>query len=138
MSGGSWAGNLFRTRIYHAADLVEFWQVCGVRDRNDLYKMLMGNFSDRGQPEIDKLWRDCCIDDIGVEPTLNEFGTKQEVLDTIIQKRTRDFEDTGARTHLAINLTPSMIKERYGARFESRLSQLCHVITLKGHDRRKD
>lgn len=130
--------NLFRMRIYHAADIVDLWQNFGVKNRYELYDMLKGNYSDRGQPEIDRLWRDCCIDDIGVEPCLNEYGTKQEVLDTIIQKRTREFEDTGARTHMAINLTPEKIKERYGARFESRLHQICYVITLRGQDRRKD
>jgi hypothetical protein len=129
---------LFRLRVYQASELVEQWQVFGVKQRYQLYEMLNGNYSDRGQPEIDKLWRDCCIDDIGTEPILNEYGTKQEVLDTIIQKRTRDFEDSGARTHLAINLNPEMLRERYGVRFESRLHQICHVVTLRGDDRRKD
>ena len=131
---------LFMLRIYQANDLVEMWQRCGVKDRDDFWKELLGHRPtfDNIPDYIKDLWRDICIDDAGAEPTLNEYGTKMEVLDTIIQRRTRMFEDYGARTHLAINLTPEMIQDRYGKRFESRLHQLCHVIELRGDDRRKD
>jgi len=129
---------LFRLRVYQAADLVELWQVHGVKNRYEIYELLKGNYSDRGQPAIDVLWRDRCIDDIGTEPILNEFGTKQEVIDTIIQKCCNEFRDCGARTHMAVNLTPKMFIERYGVRAESRLHQMCHVVTLRGNDRRRD
>lgn len=129
---------LFRLRVYQAADLVELWQVHGVKNRYEIYDLLKGNDTNRGQPEIDRLWRDRGIDDIGTEPTLNDFGTKQEVLDTIIQKCCKEFQECGARTHMAVNLTPKMFIERYGVRAESRLHQMCHVVTLRGDDRRRD
>jgi len=128
---------LFRLRIYQAADLVELWQIHGAKNRYEIYEMLKGNYSDRQQSAIDCLWRDRCIDDIGTEPTLNDYGTIQEVIDTIIQKCASEFVDCGARTHMAVNLTPEMFITRYGVRTESRLHQMCHVITLRGEDRRK-
>lgn len=144
--------NLFRLRIFSAIDLKSRYKVLGDTKRYELYKEMAGNYSDRGQPAIDQLYRDCCIDDIGTETTIVDYGEREECIDTIVQHRNREFETSGARTHMSFNILLEPIikdgkqisppgasaQERYGARFVSRVYQMCHVVVLKGNDRRRD
>jgi DNA replication protein DnaC len=129
---------LLATRIFEAETLVDRWQIYGPHNRKEIYKELTGHYPHHERLEIARNWRDCIIDDIGTEPILNEFGTKREVIDSIIQRRTREFEEFGARTHISTNLSLNQLQERYGKRFVSRLNQICHIVVLKGEDRRED
>jgi len=143
---------LFRLRMYSAVELKGRYKALGDTKRYELYQEMAGNYSNRDQPKIDCLWRDCCIDDIGTEGTIVNYGEREECIDSIVQHRNREFESTGARTHMSFNvlLEPIMqdgkqisapgasAQERYGARFVSRVHQMCHVVVLSGNDRRRD
>jgi DNA replication protein DnaC len=126
------------SKMFPANVLIDKWEVYGVKERSEFFNLLKGHKPTQERREIARTWRDCIIDDIGTEPTLNDYGTKREVIDTIIQHRTREFEDSGARTHMSMNLSLDGIQNRYGPRFVSRVHQLCHVVVLKGSDRRRD
>ena len=134
---------LFGLRMYTAPELVERWQRLGIDGREDLFTELRGNAAPYAYPEgYENCWKDIVIDDVGTEPTLNDFGTKLEVIDAIITRRVLEFESTQAMTFITCNLKlegagADSIAGRYGARLESRLHQICHVVALKGNDRRK-
>jgi len=73
-----------------------------------------------------------CIDDLGAEPTVNDMGTKFEVLAEIVNHRAAN----GFKTHFTMNLTGPEISARYGERIVSRL-MLCKRHELKTANRRK-
>jgi DNA replication protein DnaC len=73
-----------------------------------------------------------CIDDLGREPTVNEYGNKSEILADVIAYR----EARGYRTHFTTNLTGPEISARYGDRAVSRLMN-CKRHELKTPNRRK-
>jgi len=145
--------NLFRLRMFSSIELKSRYKVLGDAKRQALYDEMKGNYSNRNQPAIDCLWKDCCIDDIGTETTIVDYGEREECIDTIVQHRSREFEISGARTHMSFNILLEPLKdaqgnqlspkgesaqERYGARFVSRVHQMCFVIVLRGNDRRRD
>lgn len=67
------------------------------------------------------------IDDIGTEQIPNNYGTKLDVFELIIQQMyNKNFE----RLCLTSNLSVKELQERYGERVVSRLNQMCHVIVL--------
>jgi hypothetical protein len=135
---------LFGWRWYDACDLVDTWQKLGVKNRADLWKDLKGyNCSTSWRDGYEHCWKDIVIDDMGTEPTLNEYGTKLEVSEQIINKRVKEYEQNQAFTFMTLNLvqtdeplTERSIQGRYGKRFLSRLNQICYVVQLKGTDRR--
>jgi len=135
---------LFGWRWYDAQDLVDTWQKLGVKDRADLWKDLRGYKCSTSWPDgYQHCWKDIVIDDIGTEPTLNDFGTKLEVMEQILNKRVKEYENNQAFTFFTFNLvqedeplTDKSIQGRYGKRFLSRLNQCCYVVNLKGNDRR--
>jgi hypothetical protein len=135
---------LFGWRWYEAPDLVDTWQQLGVKNRADLWKDLKGYNCSTSWPDgYQHCWKDIVIDDIGTEPTLNEYGTKLEVLGQVIDKRVKAYENNQAYTFLTFNLVKAddplsdkSIQGRYGKRVLSRLEQICHVVKLDGKDRR--
>lgn len=89
---------------------------------------------------IDNFFQDregICFDDLGTESeTANNFGNKRNVFEQILLDR----YDNGLpfhETHITSNLSPEMIKERYGERVVSRMREMFNIIELKGNDRRK-
>ena len=135
---------LFGWRWYDACDLVDTWQKLGVKNRADLWAELKGYNCSTSWPDgYQHCWKDIVIDDVGTEPTLNDYGTKLEVLGQIIDKRVKEYEHNQAYTFMTFNLvktddplTDKSIQGRYGARVLSRLEQVCHVVKLDGPDRR--
>lgn len=135
---------LFGWRWYDACDLVDTWQQLGVKNRADLWKDLKGyNCATSWPAGFEHCWKDIVIDDIGAEATLNDYGTKLEVIAQIIDKRVKEYENNQAFTFLTFNLVQTddplsdlSIQGRYGKRMLSRLNQICHVVQLSGEDRR--
>jgi hypothetical protein len=78
-----------------------------------------------------------CIDDIGIEGKVNHFRNSIEPAEEIIFSRYELFITKGVITHFTTNLDANDLKERYSNRNISRLREMCHVIYLKGDDRRK-
>lgn len=116
-------------RMYTAAELVSIYQ--HNRERyNDIltpptYATLPAGY-----------W-DLIIDDIGDEPTLNDYGTKLEVIADAIATRYTVFQRHGGYTYLSSNLELSAIKSRYGMRAESRIHEMCTVVAVNAPDQRK-
>jgi hypothetical protein len=73
--------------------------------------------------------RQICIDDIGAEMTVCEFGARDDLLKAVITHRAE--RQRGGITHCTTNLDSAAIIERYGDRIMSRLLGMCrpHRIT---------
>jgi len=102
-------------RIYTSARVAEY----GIRGLSDLHEA-----TQRGP---------ICIDDLGIEPTVSEWGAKDDVLKTFIAYRA---ERQQARTYITTNLTSDEIVARYGDRTLSRLVGMCKLFRLTGTNRR--
>jgi DNA replication protein DnaC len=118
-----------RCRIVTASRLVE------------IYKENKESFRDLLEPPVyDELpsgYWDLTIDDLGVEPTANDYGTKLEVLADALSTRYRVFSRHGGKTFVTTNLSMADIKNRYGSRIESRLCEMCTLVKFTGKDQRK-
>ena len=79
------------------------------------------------------------LDDLGSEPTVNDFGNKLEVCGEWIVRRYRDWQEFGleATTIITTNLQRTDVQARYGDRIESRLSEMAWWIETDGKDWRK-
>jgi DNA replication protein DnaC len=135
-------------RMYTAYDLSEEWQKFGVDNRRDFWEMLRGQFIDHSTylgdkyKPLDRLFADIIIDDVGTEPTMSDYGVKQEIMNAIIDKRYAMFKQSrGAFTHLSLNLKirgdgPESMQGRYGKRSISRIYEMCNVIHFSSQDQR--
>ncbi len=89
---------------------------------------------------IDNFWQDSmgvCFDDLGTESeSANNYGNKLNVFEQIILDR-YDNHVPYNQTHFTSNLTPAMIKDRYGDRVNSRMREMFNLIELNGKDRRR-
>lgn len=74
-----------------------------------------------------------CIDDLGIEATVSEWGAKDDVLKTLIAYRA---ERGKARTYVTTNLSSEGITDRYGDRTLSRIMGMCKAFKLTGTNRR--
>lgn len=77
---------------------------------------------------------DLCIDDLGAEPVLSEYGTKEDLMKLVIAHRA---ERQNGRTSVTTNFTAGEIAARYGDRTLSRLLGMCKAFALTGTNRRK-
>lgn len=78
-----------------------------------------------------------CIDDLGAEHEVSEWGVKDDLMKAIIAHRAE--KQTGI-THVTTNLTALQIRDRYGDRTLSRLVGMCRSYRLAPpvfKDRRK-
>lgn len=82
-------------------------------------------------------WPDLVCDDLGVEPLARTFGETAEAVAVLIDIREDHFQRTGARLHLATNLSSEELRARYGVRIESRLAAMCLWREFTGEDWRK-
>lgn len=73
------------------------------------------------------------VDDIGAEPVFNNYGTKMEILPTILEARLR----TKAVTSFTTNLSVEELHERYGARVFDRICSLARLVRLDGGSKRR-
>ena len=76
---------------------------------------------------------DVCIDDIGTESIVSEYGAKDDVLKRVIAHRA---EQQRGRTSITTNLDAAAIKERYGDRTLSRILGMCKAFRMDGANRR--
>ncbi len=77
-----------------------------------------------------------CFDDLGTESDANNYGNKRNVFEQIILDR-YDNHLPFDQTHITSNLTPEMVKERYGERVSSRMREMFNLIELTGKDLRR-
>lgn len=81
---------------------------------------------------------DLIVDDLGAETTSMHYGVSTESMVELIAARYDHWLSTGARTHFTTNLSMARIAERYGKRVESRLWEMCYVVSFDGEDRRRE
>jgi len=73
------------------------------------------------------------LDDIGAEPTFNEYGNRWDVLPWLLEMRLA----SSGRTHFTTNLSPAELSKRYGARTVDRLHEMACDVTFKGKSNRR-
>ena len=73
------------------------------------------------------------IDELGIEPMINDYGEKFEGFNLVLNAAERYHRPIFVTT----NLTEEQIYERYGDRTMDRLTHLCRTIHFKGDSLRK-
>ena len=73
------------------------------------------------------------IDELGVEPMMNDYGEKSEGFNQVLNAAERYHRPV----FISTNLSPEQIYERYGDRTMDRLTHLCRTIHLAGESLRK-
>jgi len=68
------------------------------------------------------------IDELGVEPQVNNYGEKSEGFNTIIN----DIEKRMSLIFISTNLTSKEILDRYGVRRLDRIYRLCKIVRFAG------
>lgn len=74
-----------------------------------------------------------CIDDIGQEEIINDWGTKIDAVEYAISH----CEDKAKLLIMTSNLNSAQLEERYGGRILDRIKRLCMVVEFKGKSLRK-
>lgn len=78
------------------------------------------------------------FDDLGTEDEVQYYGNKKNVLAELILKRYDDRSTLGAEgTHMSTNATDEELKEKYGTRVYSRITEMFNWVVLGGEDRRR-
>lgn len=79
-----------------------------------------------------------CIDDIGTEAnTYKFFGSQVNLVEELIYGRYDLWIDRRVITHLTTNKLPEELKQAYGERVYSRLTEMMTDVVLTGKDRRR-
>jgi DNA replication protein DnaC len=112
-------------RLYHVERITAY----GLNNVDAFY-----SWTDRGA---------ICIDDLGAERTLTEYGNRDDLLKHVIDHRARGtFIDEHAtmqtigRTSVTTNLSGKQIRDRYGDRTLSRIMGMCKCFTMTGKNLR--
>lgn len=74
-----------------------------------------------------------CLDDVGKEQALNQFGNKKVVFSEIVDNA----EKKGDLLVLTTNLTPDELEEKYDNRTLDRLRAITKVVMIEGESNRK-
>jgi|GEM_PF-3917549 len=69
--------------------------------------------------------QDACIDDLGSEEHLVDYGAHINPLTRFLTERYRLYSERGWFTHLTTNLDQDDMTKRYGERLVSRLNEMC-------------
>lgn len=77
--------------------------------------------------------REVVLDDIGAEPTFNEYGNRWDILPWLVEMRLA----SSGRTHFTTNLSKSELERRYGARTVDRLHEMAASVTFTGRSNRR-
>lgn len=77
--------------------------------------------------EITAKWA-TCIDELGVEPLVNNFGDKYEGFNVIINEAEAKIKPV----FLSTNLDSKQILDRYGERTFDRIKRLCRIVKFVG------
>jgi len=85
-----------------------------------------------GVSESETWTRNIIIDDLGIEPVCNYYGTTVELLEEILNQRYLDWQRTRALTLITTNLSPAQMQKRYDARTCDRLMEMCDLIEFAG------
>jgi len=109
--GATGTGKTFSSKVIAAFRDIEFYNC------NDLIREYQDNKEAFWQI-IDER-KDIIIDDLGAEPTINDYGIKFELFSQALTKRHQLFESHGVRTIITTNLSGDAIKERYSERIYS-------------------
>ena len=78
--------------------------------------------------------KDICIDDLGAEGIVSEYGAKDDVLKIVLAHRA---ERQNGRTSITTNLSSEQIAARYGDRTLSRILGMCKPFAMTGTSQRK-
>ena len=81
---------------------------------------------------LERSHREMVLDDIGAEPTFNEYGNRWDILPWLVDMRL----GSAARTHFTTNLTPKELRDRYGVRLIDRLREMAATVTFGGKSMR--
>ena len=73
-----------------------------------------------------------CIDDIGQDGVVNDYGTKIDAVENAISH----CEDRMKLLFMTSNLNKKQIIERYGTRIMDRIGRLCKIVVFKGESLR--
>ena len=73
------------------------------------------------------------LDDIGAEPTFNEYGNRWDILPWLLEMRMA----ASGRTHFTTNLSPAELEKRYGARTVDRLHEMAASVAYTGRSNRR-
>ena len=77
--------------------------------------------------------REVVLDDIGAEPTFNEYGNRWDILPWLLEMRMA----APGRTHFTTNLSPAELERRYGARTVDRLHEMAASVAYTGKSNRR-
>lgn len=69
-----------------------------------------------------------CIDDLGQDMVVNDYGTKIYAIDNVIC----DCEDNLKLLIMSSNLNKQQLVDKYGVRIEDRINRLCKLVIFKG------
>lgn len=72
------------------------------------------------------------IDELGVEPLINDYGEKYEGFNRIINAAERYLRPL----FISTNLTEEQLLQRYGERTFDRLTRLCRIVEFCGESLR--
>ena len=97
-----------------------------------MHSILGRNESDIRELMDGLAFREIVLDDIGAEPTFNNYGVKFDILDYLIDRRMESAE----RTHFTTNLSKNEIASRYGGRVIDRLAEMCRSVKFEGRSLR--
>ncbi len=73
------------------------------------------------------------LDDIGAEPTFNEYGNRWDILPWLLEMRMA----APGRTHFTTNLSPAELERRYGARTVDRIHEMAASVAYAGKSNRR-
>lgn len=105
-------------RPVHAQDLGRIFPNC-IANETYLERLLRTSFP--------------IIDEVGVEPMMNDYGEKTEGLNMILNAA----EQHHRPVFISTNLTELQLLDRYGERTVDRLTHLCRTVHFKGDSLRK-
>ena len=80
----------------------------------------------------------CYFDDIAsANEIVNYYGTKTNVIETLLSMRYEVFSRFGKLTHLTTNKTPLELRKVYGERVFDRMKEMFNIVLLDSGSRRK-
>jgi len=108
-------------------------------------QMAYGTMQTNRRPKFHNYLLDELGGEVNISPALLESRNltfaeldRTNIIATILHRRHRLFIEAGLRTHITTNLTEGgQIQALYGGKILSRINEMCNVIEITGHDRRK-
>jgi len=137
-NGKTLAVKYLRAKFYSTRDLVEIFKNYSKK----WHTLRYGEHYDFADRRECRHIANLTIDDLGVEPTQVDYGTKDEVVNELIEKRYKLFIEQGLNTNFTTNM-PIMaigdqpgIEERYGERTMDRIKEMCEMLAFIGESQR--